>query len=40
MLEDGGRLFSITAMAPALLWDAVKPTLDRIVETFTLLERE
>jgi hypothetical protein len=40
MLEDGGRLFSIAAMAPALLWDAVKPTLDRIVETFTLLEPE
>ena len=37
MLEDGGRLFSITAMAPALLWDGVKATLDRIVETFTLL---
>jgi hypothetical protein len=38
MLEDGGHLFSLTAMAPAPLWDAMKPTLDHIVQSFALLD--
>jgi len=38
MIEDGGHLFSITAMAPAPLWDAMQPTLDHIVESFVLLD--
>jgi hypothetical protein len=38
MIEDGGHLFSITAMAPAPLWDAVEPTLDHIVDSFVLLD--
>jgi hypothetical protein len=38
MLEDGGQLFSLTAMAPGPLWEAMKPTLDRIVQSFVLLD--
>jgi hypothetical protein len=37
MIEDGGDLFSITAMAPAPLWEAMGPTLERIVGSFMLL---
>jgi hypothetical protein len=38
LIEDGGHLFSIAAMAPAPLWDAIKPLLDRIVDSFSLLD--
>jgi hypothetical protein len=38
MLEDGGHLFSLTAMAPGPLWDAMKATLDHIVQSFVLLD--
>jgi hypothetical protein len=38
MLEDGGHLFSLTAMAPGPLWDAMRPTLDHIVQSFVLLD--
>jgi hypothetical protein len=38
MLEDGGHLFSLTAMAPGPLWDAMEPTLDYIVQSFVLLD--
>jgi hypothetical protein len=37
MIEDGGQLFSITAMAPAPLWEALRPTLDRTVASFALV---
>jgi Tol biopolymer transport system component len=36
MLEDGGRLFSIVAMAPAPLWQGARHLLDPIVESFAL----
>lgn len=38
MIEDGGHLFSIAVMAPAPLWDAVKPIFDHIVDSFVLLD--
>jgi hypothetical protein len=38
MLEDGGHLFSLTAMAPAPLWDAMKPTLDHMIRSFALVD--
>jgi hypothetical protein len=38
MLEDGGRLFSIVAAAPAPLWAAAKHLLDPIVDSFALEE--
>jgi hypothetical protein len=38
MIEDGGQLFSITAMAPTPLWEAMRPTLDRIVASFALID--
>jgi len=38
VLEDGGRLFSIAAIAPAPLWSIARQMLDPAVESFTLLE--
>jgi hypothetical protein len=38
LLEDGGRLFSIAAIAPAPLWPVARPMLDPAVDSFTLLE--
>ncbi|MDB5324000.1 MAG: hypothetical protein JWN40_5631 [Phycisphaerales bacterium] len=38
MFEDGGHLFSLTVMAPGPLWDAMKPTLDHIVQSFVLVD--
>jgi Tol biopolymer transport system component len=38
MLEDGGRLFSIVASAPAPLWQAVRQMLDPILDSFALAD--
>lgn len=37
MIEEGEHLFAITAMAAAPLWEAMKPALDRIVDSFELV---
>jgi hypothetical protein len=39
MLEDGGRLFSLAAMAPAPLWQAARQLLDPVVDSFALVEQ-
>jgi hypothetical protein len=36
VLEDGGTVYALSTMAPAPLWDAVRPMLDRMIESFTL----
>jgi hypothetical protein len=36
LVEHRGHLLSLTTMAPAPLWDALRPTLDRVVESFSL----
>ncbi len=38
MIEDGGHFFSLAAMAPAPLWDAVEPILNHIIESFALVD--
>lgn len=38
MIEDGGHFYSLAAMAPAPLWDAVVPILNHIVESFALVD--
>lgn len=38
MIEDGGQFFSLAAMAPAPLWDAVEPILTHIIQSFALLD--
>ena len=38
LLENGGNWFSLTTMAPAPLWSALRPTLDHVVESFALLD--
>jgi hypothetical protein len=38
LLEDGGRLFSIAAIAPAPLWPVARQMLDPAVDSFTLLD--
>jgi hypothetical protein len=36
-LEDGGNLYNVSMMAPAAIWDSVSPTLQAMVDSFTLL---
>jgi len=38
MIEDGGHFFSLAAMAPAPIWDAVEPILNHIIESFALVD--
>jgi hypothetical protein len=38
ILEDGGRLFSIVASAPAPLWQAARELLDPILDSFALTD--
>lgn len=38
MLEDGGRLFSVVASAPAPLWQAARHLLDPILDSFALTD--
>ena len=36
MFEDGGRLFNLTAMAPAAIWDSIEPAFDQIFDSFRI----
>ena len=38
MLEDGGRLFSLVASAPAPLWQAARHLLDPVLDSFALTD--
>ena len=38
LLENGGRLFQLSAMAPLQLWEAAHPRLEHMLQSFELIE--
>jgi hypothetical protein len=38
LLEDGERLYNVSAMAPEQIWASVEPVLDRLLGSFRLAD--